>query len=128
MTERRYIRFYPGGGVRKMAGERDSELHGSGSVRRASHVEPVNWFLRWVFHLIRRRVDDKSRWAAWTRTWTCKWQARIFGGPLLGPFDERQKAIDTEIEWLTNNWILEGLNESDSIRTVEAGSRDQQER
>lgn len=67
---------------------------------RASHVEPINPFLRWCFHLIRRRVADESRLAAWTRRWPCLWRARIFGGPILEPFADRKAAIDAEVEWL----------------------------
>jgi hypothetical protein len=103
------IRFYPGGNVRKIADERDSELYGSGSTRRASHVEPTNRVLRWIFHFIRTRVADESRAATFTRLWPCTWRARIFSGPTLGPFKNRAKAIEAEHEWLTDNWIKEGL-------------------
>jgi len=105
------IRFYPGGAVRKLHDERDVHVYGADSRRRASHVEPTNLLLRWVFHLIRKRVDDDSRMAMFTRFWPCRWRARIFDGPTLGPFWRRSKAIEAEQEWLTNNWILEGLDE-----------------
>ena len=75
--------------------------------RRVSHVEPTNRFLRGIFHFIRKRVSDESYVAEWTRKWRCKWRARIFEGPTLGPFDNRQNAIDAEIQWLNEN-ILKG--------------------
>jgi hypothetical protein len=27
------------------------------------------------------------------------------GGPLLGPFEKRRKALDAEVGWLEANWI-----------------------
>lgn len=72
--------------------------------RRASHIEPVNPILRWVFHFIRRRVSDESRLACWTRRWRCQWQARIVGGPVLGPFHRRHNAVAAEVFWI-NAWL-----------------------
>ncbi len=74
---------------------------------RVSHVEPINTVLRGFFHLIRKRVSDDSKLAEWTRRWRCQWRARIFDGPTLGPFTDRQKAIDAEVQWLLEN-ILKG--------------------
>ena len=74
--------------------------------RRVSHVEPSHPALRWVFHAIRRRVSDDSRLARFTRYWPCWWQARLFDGPVLGPFRRRSDAIDAEICWI--NIELEG--------------------
>lgn len=74
---------------------------------RVSHVEPINTALRGFFHLIRKRVSDDSKLAEWTRRWRCQWRARIFDGPTLGPFTDRQKAIDAEVQWLLEN-ILKG--------------------
>jgi hypothetical protein len=80
--------------------------------QRVSHVEPVNRVLRWLFHFIRNRVTDESRVAGFTRHWPVKWQANIFEGPTLGPFNMRQEAIDAEVVWINNN-LEEGLkNES----------------
>lgn len=77
-------------------------------VRRATWVEPDAWLLRWVFRLIRKRVSDASRAAAWTRTWKCRWRANLAlsGGPVIGPFESREAAIAAEIEWLTEKWLL----------------------
>ena len=100
------IRFLPGGGVRKLHDPRDVALYGAASRRRASHVEPVKPVLRWCFHFIRKRVNDES-WIAWfTRWWPCHWQANIINGPTLGPFWPRSAAIKAEQDWLTTNWIL----------------------
>lgn len=68
--------------------------------KRASHVEPVNRVLRWLFHSLRERVKDDSTLAEFTRHWPCLWQARILNGPILGPFKKRQVAIAAEIKWL----------------------------
>jgi len=68
--------------------------------RRASQVEPVNTWLRWLFHSIRRRVKEDSFLAEFTRKWPCQWQARIFNGPTFGPFKSRKTAIATEIVFL----------------------------
>lgn len=78
-----------------------------GDRRRVSHVEPVNRTLRWLFHAIRKRVSDSSRIADFTRRWPCRWQARVFNGPVLGPFRCRQAAIDAEIAYINSQ--LEGL-------------------
>jgi len=77
----------------------------TGTRRRASHVEPVNSVLRWLFHQIRSRVSDDSRLAAFTRTWPCHWQARIFDGPVLGPFVTREQAIHVEIAYLQHQMM-----------------------
>jgi hypothetical protein len=76
---------------------RELGLH---SKTRVSHIEPVNPALRQLFHLIRKRVKDDSLLASWTRRWPCKWQARIFDGPVLGPFKNRQAALAAEINFI----------------------------
>lgn len=85
-----------------VAGEGTEELQSLGTVtkRRVSHVEPVNPVQRRLFHFIRSRVSDDSRIAGWTRRWSCLWRARLFDGPTLGPFRDRQAAIDAEVAWL----------------------------
>jgi hypothetical protein len=54
---------------------------GKTEVRRASYVEPINTPVG------------------------VKWQADMspVGGPVLGPFDLRQQALDREIEWLNEH-------------------------
>lgn len=73
-----------------------------GNRRRVSHVEPVNLILRRLFHVIRRRVSDDSALAKFTRRWPCRWQARVFDGPVLGPFQQRSAAIAAEIEYVNS--------------------------
>jgi hypothetical protein len=96
-------------------------------TRRASHVEPAAFWPRVLFHILRILVNDKSRVAAWTRTWRCVWRVNTapVGGPILhekhlDPWDgaacrrgseaiatweSRQDAIDAEIRFL-NEWFL----------------------
>lgn len=73
---------------------------GESKAKRISHVEPVSWPLRIVFHIIRGLVRDDSRLANWTRNWSCLWRARMFKtGKILGPFEDRTKAIEAEVEY-----------------------------
>jgi len=97
VTESGELRFLATDGAAPLA-----EL-GTATRRRASRVEPVNWWLRVAFRLIRRRVADDSRLAAFTRRWRCRWRAdlALSGGPVLGPFGERADAIAAEVEWLS---------------------------
>lgn len=68
--------------------------------KRVSHIEPVNKKLRWLFYFLRDRYSDDSLVAKFTRKWPCLWQARIFGGPTLGPYFYRQSAIMAEVAWI----------------------------
>lgn len=79
-----------------------TQLLGLSNRRRVSHVEPVNPLLRRLFHWIRRRVSDDSAIAGFTRRWPCRWQARIFDGPTLGPFWRRADAIAAEIDFVNS--------------------------
>ena len=77
-------------------------------TRRASHVEPADFWTRLWFHVVRRFVTDKSAVAAWTRGWSCMWRIDTspVGGPILpGRYKNRQEAIDAEIAFL-NDWFL----------------------
>jgi hypothetical protein len=94
----------PDGTVRKIYDkEFDDEL--GLTHRRASHVEPVNPAFRVLFHFVRSRCTDDSKLAAWTRKWPCRWRARIFDGPVLGPFSRRSDAIGAEIRFLEQRFI-----------------------
>ena len=95
---KRNIIIRPDGQVLKIFDPGDEEL--GLEKRRASHVEPVSRVLRGIFHFVRRRCDDESKLAAFTRKWPCRWQARIFDGPTLGPFSKREDAITAEISWI----------------------------
>ena len=96
-------------------------------TRRASHVEPATFWARVAFHILRRFVTDKSRIAAWTRTWTCNWRINTapVGGPILtwkdtdnwrarvwpdvtATWQDRQQAIDNEIQFLNNYFATRG--------------------
>ncbi len=59
------------------------ELHRLGSIdiRRGSHVEPT----------------DDGRWMA---------DLSPVDGPMLGPFDIRSEALDAELQWLNEHWLL----------------------
>jgi hypothetical protein len=54
-------------------------------IRRASHVEPANWALRVLFHILRRFLGDKGRMSDFTRRWNCLWRVNTkpMGGPVL---------------------------------------------
>lgn len=78
---------------------------GTTEKKRASHVEPVSFVLRVLFHSIRRLVDDGSSWAQMTRRWRCRWRVNLTlsNGPIFGSFTNRQEAIDAEVEWINQN-------------------------
>ena len=92
------------------------EMSNTVTTRRASHVLPVNPTLRTIFRWLRDRYGEKGWIATFTRHWPCLWQAdlapfqsspslenRQIQTPILGPFRNRQDAIDAEIEWLERN-------------------------
>lgn len=71
---------------------------GSVDQKRISHVEPVSVLPRLAFKMIRRLTDDKSKIAAWTRRWKCKWRVRMLEtGFIFGSYSDRLDAIDAEI-------------------------------
>lgn len=102
------IRYLPGGQVRKIYSPGDRRRPGGAIVRRASHVEPQRLLLRLAFHLLRKLGSDESRLAQWTRNWPCAWRARILLGerPIFGPYKDRLDAIQAELHWLQENWVL----------------------
>jgi hypothetical protein len=59
------------------------DLRGLGKPRvtRASHVEP----------------DACGRWIA---------DLTPVNGPALGPFDKRTDALEAEVKWLRDNWLV----------------------
>lgn len=75
--------------------------------RRASHVVPMSLPLASIFRALRAYVGDESAAASWTRTWNCEWVADLspVGGPCLGPFKDRTRAIDAEVMWLNENFL-----------------------
>jgi hypothetical protein len=71
----------PSGDVRCVYGEEiNLQELGQLAIQRASHVEPT--------------ADGR-------------WQADLspVGGPVLGPFDRRTKALSAEQAWLADNWL-----------------------
>jgi hypothetical protein len=95
--------------------------HGEIITKRASHVEPVEFWARVFFHTL-RWFGDKNRIAEWTRHWDVAWQVNTkpVGGHVLTWKDiypdtgsdnvalwvDRQAAIDAEVKFL-NVWFLE---------------------
>ena len=81
------------------------EMSNTVTTRRASHVLPVNPTLRTIFRWLRDRYGEKGWIATFTRHWPCLWQADLApsNGPVLGPFRNRQHAINAEIAWLQSN-------------------------
>lgn len=71
-------------------------------VRRASHVVPLNFWLRLAFRVVRAICRDDSATAAWTRRWPCQWivDMTCSGGPIFGPFRSRWVAVRCEAAWL----------------------------
>ena len=99
-------------------------------TKRASHVEPSEFWLRVAFRIL-RMFGDKTRVAEWTRGWRCRWlvDTRPVGGPVLtwgdvweakgdcqdwmrqmpmykakALWSNRQSAIDAEVAFL-NEWF-----------------------
>lgn len=72
---------------------------------RASHVLPVNRFLRRWFCRLRRWFGERGLVAAFTRRWPCQWLVDLgpSGGSVFGPFRRRDAAIRFEIDWLERN-------------------------
>jgi hypothetical protein len=72
----------PAGQVRALYGEGiDLATLGRPRVFRASHVEP----------------DRDGRWHA---------DLRPLIGPVLGPFARRSQALEAEVAWLQEHWLL----------------------
>ena len=72
----------PAGVVRCVYGEElDLRALGSLEIRRGSHVEPT----------------ADGRWTA---------DLAPVGGPILGPFEQRCSALEAEIAWLGEHWLI----------------------
>jgi hypothetical protein len=102
---------------------------GTVTTKRASHVEPYEFWPRLAFSVIRTIVSDDSRIAEWTRGWEVTWRVntRPIGGPILGysqtchmwefpavimgdknataVWTDRPSAIRAEIEFLDNFFL-----------------------
>ena len=76
------LRIDPDGTVRCVYAEAiDLSALGTPTIRRASHVEP----------------DEYGQWWA---------DLSPVGGPMLGPFPSRTPALDAELAWLEEHWLL----------------------
>jgi len=75
--------------------------------RRASYIEPMNPWLRFLFRFLRAWCGDEGEVAEFTRGWTCAWQADMtpVGGPIVYNFQSRAAAIEYEIAWLNRNFL-----------------------
>ncbi len=75
------------------------------TIKRVSHVEPINILLRVAFRCLRICFGEYGKVAAWTRLWPCRWQVNFspIGGKLFrvdengNPFQGRRQAIDFEV-------------------------------
>ena len=70
------------GRIRGIYGEEIAlDALGSPEITRASHVEP----------------NVQGRWLA---------DLSPVGGPVLGPFHQRTEALEAEVAWLEENWLV----------------------
>ena len=70
------------GKIRCVYGEElDLRALGRADIRRGSHVEPTT----------------DGRWTA---------DLAPVGGPILGPFEQRCSALEAEIAWLSEHWLI----------------------
>lgn len=75
------LRIEPGGTMQCIYAETiDLSKLGQLSIQRASHVEP---------------------------TYQGQWMVELspVGGPLLGPFQHRSRALEAELDWLRDHWM-----------------------
>jgi hypothetical protein len=82
-------------------------LDSDSTVKRASHVEPWNPFIRCVFHTL-RLFGDTGRVADWSRRWSIDWRVNLspVNGPILPiTFTNRATAIEFEVKWLEDNFL-----------------------
>lgn len=103
------VRIDANGDVRFLVSEGAPSFRCDGAIiRRASHVEPNLWWLRWTFHALRAVFGEYGVVGNWTRTWSVTWRVNLspVNGPILPEtFTNRQAAIDTEVVWLNQNFL-----------------------
>lgn len=83
-------------------------LDESSTIRRASHVEPVNVILRCVFYTLRFLFGEYGKMGQFTRIWPCMWRVNLspVNGPILPDvYRNRNQAINAEIVWLETNFL-----------------------
>lgn len=99
------VTVQPDGSIEYLQHECTEQLvPGRATRRRASHIVPRRALQRVAFWAC-RLGGDASRLAAWTRAWRCDWLVDLgpSGGPVLGPFEDREQAIEAEELWLWEN-------------------------
>lgn len=96
----RTILIRPDGRVEYIGDDGAGLVSGRATKRRASHIEPAGRWRRLAFRVLRGVFADESRVAAWTRRWRGPWMVRVIGGPVAGPFENREAAIAWEVAWL----------------------------
>ncbi len=83
-------------------------LDDSSSIKRASHVEPINIAWRICFYILRSLFGEYGKVATFTRAWHIQWRVNL--SPVQGPilpnhYSDRSEAINAEIVWLENNFL-----------------------
>jgi hypothetical protein len=92
------ITILPSGEV-EFLGECPVDLPLSNPVRRrVSTIEPKTFWKKKAFQVLRLVAGDTGRVAAFTRTWSGKWTARILATGQTQTFNTRAEAIAWEIE------------------------------
>lgn len=83
-------------------------LDDSSTVKRASHVEPVNLLARKAFYLARMLFGDTGRVSNVTRSYPGLWRVNLapVNRPILQEtYVRRSKAIEAEIAYLEKNFL-----------------------
>jgi hypothetical protein len=112
MTEQGAVTFIIGDGVCTYLQTEAAPVIEGAVTRRASHVEPDNFFLRILFHALRQWLGDKGRMSDFTRSWSCLWRVNMkpVGGPILCTrYYDRKQAINAEVVALNKFFTGEPL-------------------
>lgn len=108
MTQPTTVIIKPNGTIRFLVSEGSKPFLDGAVVRRASHIEPVNPIMRYVFYMLRHWFGEKGKMAEFTRLWPCLWRinlAPIGQGILPNTYRNRQAAINAEIGYLYEHFI-----------------------
>ncbi len=83
-------------------------LDETSTVRRASHVEPVNLLARILFYMARSAFGDTGRIANLTRSYPGAWRVNLspVNGPVLpDTYRVRSQAIQAEVSYLEKHFL-----------------------
>jgi hypothetical protein len=83
-------------------------LDDTSTVRRASHVEPVNLLARKSFYLLRKLFGDTGKISNLTRKYPGLWRVNLapINGPILpDTYKVRSEAINAEVTYLEKNFL-----------------------